>query len=674
MAVTDYRGVTITSGSANDYLSEIVLSTDDEQGRILKFELWNGGTAVTSTTGLSARFYIDVNGNPMWQDMSPVSGTATATWSAALKMGGITAGKHRAEIRVTDSDGGIVATRPFVANVQRGVIDGADSEVMTNAEDLLAEVETINLSLASDGTLTLVGRDGSTSTSTAVPQAVALATTATNNANNAAGTANSAATDAAQAVADLQAFVPLDADNILKGAGSGAIVSVTDAYPSPLLKLTAYGNSIQNGTPTPESPVEIKSVHAVSARISGVNLIAAPTVRSSNGITLTPNDDGTVTLNGTATGNTFFYFAPDFYTTAQNYTLCVSRLITETGLSVRVRNRATTEFAVLGTDSGVTTKSFAKDVPEIITICIRVSSGATLTNCTIGVALYEGSHPDATFIPYVGSTAPLTLIDDQGVAHELKSFENYRDELVINADGSGTIYEHVLKARNNELIPFAVGSTKDWVSTDSVNRFRLSFSSIYLTKLNNNMLIKCDSIESMTWNDFISKEELRLSTAAHYTSTVNAIYVDHPTISNVNEFREYMAELNPTFVIPLTVATNTYHIPAVNMPALPDLVSNCWLSATDASGAAIPCEVGIEYRRDVNHVIDGIGDRIDATAAMIAPVENDAASANYAIGSYLVHDGVLYKVTRAIAAGETIKPGTNVTATTVMAEVAALSN
>lgn len=258
MAVTDYRGVTITSGSANDYLSEIVLSTDDEQGRILKFELWNGGTAVTSTTGLSARFYIDVNGNPMWQDMQPVSGTATATWSAALKMGGITAGKHRAEIRVTDSDGGIVATRPFVANVQRGVIDGADSEVMTNAEDLLAEVETINLSLASDGTLTLVGRDGTVTTSTAAKDATTSANTAASAANTAATAANTAADAANDAAARAEtAAKPTEemfasVHELLRAGSADAVTGSGDVVSATFLQRASNVEGARDGVATIE--------------------------------------------------------------------------------------------------------------------------------------------------------------------------------------------------------------------------------------------------------------------------------------------------------------------------------------------------------------------------------------------------------------------------------------
>ena len=53
-------------------------------------------------------------------------------------------------------------------------------------------------------------------------------------------------------------------------------------------------------------------------------------------------------------------------------------------------------------------------------------------------------------------------------------------------------------------------------------------------------------------------------------------------------------------------------------------------------------------------------------------MENGLASTNYAVGSYLVHGGQLCKVTTAIATGEAITIGTNVTATTVMAEVIAL--
>lgn len=68
---------------------------------------------------------------------------------------------------------------------------------------------------------------------------------------------------------------------------------------------------------------------------------------------------------------------------------------------------------------------------------------------------------------------------------------------------------------------------------------------------------------------------------------------------------------------------------------------------------------------------DGVA---DMALSQVAPVENGSASTNYAVGSYLVHDGTLYRVTSAIATGEAITEGTNVTATTVMAEIVRLTS
>ena len=62
---------------------------------------------------------------------------------------------------------------------------------------------------------------------------------------------------------------------------------------------------------------------------------------------------------------------------------------------------------------------------------------------------------------------------------------------------------------------------------------------------------------------------------------------------------------------------------------------------------------------------------MDALSAIATP-DGPVAAANHAVGTYLTMGGKLYKVTSAIAAGESIVAGTNVTETTVMAEVLSL--
>ena len=72
---------------------------------------------------------------------------------------------------------------------------------------------------------------------------------------------------------------------------------------------TIYGMSVQDGTPTPSVPVEIESAKA-DFKCVGKNLIPYPysdgTSKTSNGITFTVNSDGSVTANGTATGESIF--------------------------------------------------------------------------------------------------------------------------------------------------------------------------------------------------------------------------------------------------------------------------------------------------------------------------------------------------------------------------------
>ena len=61
---------------------------------------------------------------------------------------------------------------------------------------------------------------------------------------------------------------------------------------------------------------------------------------------------------------------------------------------------------------------------------------------------------------------------------------------------------------------------------------------------------------------------------------------------------------------------------------------------------------------------------MDALACIAAP-DGPVATSSHAVGTYLTMQGKLYKVTSAIAVGETIKSGTNVTQTTVMDELIA---
>ena len=81
--------------------------------------------------------------------------------------------------------------------------------------------------------------------------------------------------------------------------------------------------------------------------------------------------------------------------------------------------------------------------------------------------------------------------------------------------------------------------------------------------------------------------------------------------------------------------------------------------------------VEIEYVRDTGMVIEA-GDA--STRAMIGEVSGTTASRSLAVGEYVTVGDKLYRVTRAVGSGETLVPGTNVTETTVGAELARIAS
>jgi hypothetical protein len=93
----------------------------------------------------------------------------------------------------------------------------------------------------------------------------------------------------------------------------------------PMQGLRIFGRSTQDGVPSVEAPVEIKSVENPVVTVHGKNLIPPSTgTISAQGITSTPTDGGTVLLNGTATQEISRVVSQNFLLPAGKYTLSVN--------------------------------------------------------------------------------------------------------------------------------------------------------------------------------------------------------------------------------------------------------------------------------------------------------------------------------------------------------------
>lgn len=88
---------------------------------------------------------------------------------------------------------------------------------------------------------------------------------------------------------------------IVTDSDTGKTLSIPDSSESVMRGLTAYGESVQDGTPAPDSPVEIVSIENPAISVYGKNLIPATEISQTvNGITFTSLGDGTITMNGTS--------------------------------------------------------------------------------------------------------------------------------------------------------------------------------------------------------------------------------------------------------------------------------------------------------------------------------------------------------------------------------------
>lgn len=134
-----------------------------------------------------------------------------------------------------------------------------------------------------------------------VAEAADRANTAAESAEGASALAEEMAARAEQAITDAESHAP-----VIECAASGAAVAVNDSAHRPLRGLSIYGKTTQNGTPTPDAPVELVkagSLGSVRVEVSGKNLLPADgETETMRGITLTNNGDGSFTATGTSTG------------------------------------------------------------------------------------------------------------------------------------------------------------------------------------------------------------------------------------------------------------------------------------------------------------------------------------------------------------------------------------
>lgn len=283
-----------------------------------------------------------------------------------------------------------------------------------------------------------------------------------------------------------------------KRTAGGCPVSVADAAEgADLSSLVLKGRTVVSGTPSPDAPVTITGVKPQTVAVTGKNLIPPKAASETiNGVTCTVNADGSLTLNGTATGNCFFH-CPDMEIVSGIYTLS-SGVKLPAGITLILRKKDINK-QIMYVYAGSSSKTKPTGYSGKAFVYVAVSSGTTVTNLTLYPQLEVGSEATA-YEPYQGETITSDEVELYGDAHTVgKNLIPTMDEplsangitCMVNVDGSITLdgtatantyinFPHMMieagtyTLSSGRAIPTGIGLSLREANDQSTNLLRIS--------------------------------------------------------------------------------------------------------------------------------------------------------------------------------------------------------
>lgn len=332
-----------------------------------------------------------------------------------------------------------------------------------------------------------------------------------------------------------------------------------------------YGNSMQDGTPSPENPVEIQSVGDFTKNLLPYPYIS--TTKTINGVTFTDNGDGSITVNGTATANAVFYLVDG----ESNYTLdkcglkigdsyTISKILVSGDSIANIyftanyydKNGKMQEGAVIS-NSNTATKTIKSDFKSW-GIYLLVLKDKTVNNTTIKLQLEKGSSA-TEYEPYHKYDIPITVagknmfntfdfINFYTPYWQYPTEYGYHDEVreeclkvygSINADGRALYYMEN-KFKENTAYTFSL-DCYDVFYSNGMSGITLYF--MYTDGIRPSLL---DIREDKTWKHF--------SVTSDPNKTIKGIIVGYSTGAAYSYLKNIQLEENSS-----ATEYETYHEP-----------------------------------------------------------------------------------------------------------------
>ena len=279
------------------------------------------------------------------------------------------------------------------------------------------------------------------------------------------------------------------------------------------LKITLEGNTSQDGTPTPDTPIPIKVVtNEQNINIQNKNLLNVLNFNSTfANVKVTTNPDKSITLNGTASSNYAINIITNWslsLKSGKSYILSgCPNLGGKNVLSVELYSSSPTNQYITDTGNG---KSFTLTTDRKYRCYIAIKSGQTYNNVKIYPMLREISTT-SLFEPYQSQTYPLSLGNI-----ELARIGNYKDYIFKNEVGS-PYYNVDLDLNDWYLHKEIIGENlweKDWVYENAsstpvprtvlrlrnMNTIHVYFSNCFLSsEMNNQQIANRLKTDGLNW-------------------------------------------------------------------------------------------------------------------------------------------------------------------------------
>jgi len=213
----------------------------------------------------------------------------------------------------------------------------------------------------------------------------------------------------------------------------GTSITLTDVIPTKENYIILKGNTSQNGTPTPDNPVNVNVVSGDNEIVvCGKNLIPFPyqgSTRTDGSLSWVVNDDGTILVNGTNdTGSTKYFnlqYNNGIQLKAGTYTISVGST-SNIRATVAKWGDNTNVIALLSPNTSDTTFTLTEDM--IVTIVLAINNGLSVNNILVKPML-EKNTSSTTYEPYTRNTYHINL----GTI-ELCKIGTYQDKLIKSND------------------------------------------------------------------------------------------------------------------------------------------------------------------------------------------------------------------------------------------------